>query len=87
MLQEIDKIIEKPKSTEALLKPTEKTPKSSVKTRSKRKSTTKFHELPIKTKKRKTQQATRQVLRRGSTSLATSSSRNKFAFGKDCVVC
>ena len=36
MLQEIDKIIEKPKSTEALSKPTEKTPKSSVKTRSKR---------------------------------------------------
>ena len=81
------KIIEKSKSTEALSKPGEKTSKSSVKTRSKRKSTTKFHELPITTKKRKTQPATRQVRRRGSASLATSSSRNKFVSGKDCVGC
>ena len=81
------KIIEKSKSTEALSKPVEKTSKASVKTRSKRKSTTKFHDLPITTKKRKTQPATRQVCRRGSAFLATSSFRNKLVFRKDCVVC
>ena len=75
------------KSQNLLSKPVEKTSKSSVKTRSKRKSTTKFPEFLITTKKRKTQPATRQVRRRGSVSLATSSSRNKFVFGKDCVVC
>ena len=43
--------------------------------------------MPITTKKFKTQPATRQVRRRGSASQATSSSRNKFVFGKYCVVC
>ena len=75
------------KSQNLLSKPVEKTSKSSVKTRSNRKSTTKFPEFLITIKKRKTQPATRQVRRRGSASLATSSSRNKFVFGKDCVVC
>ena len=56
MLQEIDKIIEKPKSTEALSKPTEKTPKSYVKTRSKKK---KYYEIPrIADKNKETQNAT-----------------------------
>ena len=74
-------------STSFMSKPVEKTSKSSVKTRSKRKSMTKFYELPITTKKRKMQLATRQVRRRGSASPAPSSFRNKFVFGKDCIAC
>ena len=65
-----------------------KASKSSISTRSKRKSTTKLQELPIPTKRLpKTEPAIRQVRRRGTSAVATSSSRNKFVFGKECVVC
>ena len=61
---------------------------SIVKTRSKRNSSTKFEELPAPSKKNvKTQPATRKPRRRGTSTLATSSSRNKFVFGKECVLC
>ena len=60
--------------------------KPSIKTRSKQKCSTKFDELPTSSKK-KVKIATRQSRRRGTAAVATSSSRNKFVFGKECVLC
>ena len=51
-----------------------------------KKSSTKFHELSITTKKHKTQPSTYQVRHTDSASLATSSFRNEFVFGKGCVL-
>ena len=61
---------------------------SNIKTRSKQTSSTKFEELkPPPKKSAKVQPEKRVLHRRGSLSLATSSSRNKFVFGKECVLC
>ena len=73
------------RSTEALSELVEKASKTSIKTRLKRINTTKFHELLITTKKPKMQPATSQVGHRRSAS--SLSSRNRFVFDKDCVVC
>ena len=59
-----------------------------VTTRSKRTSSTKFEEFIPPSKKKQTDPTPRrQTRRRGSSTLATSTSRNEFVFGIECVLC
>lgn len=72
-------------STSSQTRPTTST---NVKTRSKRTSSTKFEEfIPPSKKKQAGPTPKRQTRRRSSSTLATSTSRNEFVFGIECVLC
>ena len=64
----------------------EKKSSAAITTRSKRKSTTKLEELSFAPRKNKAEALTRQS-RRGNSTLAAEGLRNKFVFGKNCVLC
>ena len=62
--------------------------KATLKTRAKRKSTTKLVELSTPSRKRKTEKVQiRQTRQTASLALASSSSRNQYVFGKECSLC
>lgn len=56
-------------------------------TRSKRKSNTKFDELPSTKRKKVNVEIKPRQSRRSNSTLASSSSRNQFVFGEECVLC